>query len=266
VRSVTTAPSGLRGRGVPGPARLRRGGPGGLDPFIHMDQMGEVEYAPGEPKGTAVAPAPRLRDRHLHHRRHLRARGQPRWRRHVIRRRHPVDDGRLRAAAHRGPAGGARVSGGLFHGIQLWVNLPAHDEDDRTRATRTSAAARSACSPAHDGGPLLRVIAGEVDGHQGPGITHTPISDRARHHRAGASSSCRGTPGSTRSSTSSRARAVGPERRYRFRRASSPSSVPGDLIEVGRPSSRRAAAPSLEVYISGGSPSASRSPPTARSS
>jgi len=27
-----------------------------LDPFIHMDQMGEVDYAPGEPKGTAWHP------------------------------------------------------------------------------------------------------------------------------------------------------------------------------------------------------------------
>ena len=27
-----------------------------LDPFIHMDQMGEVEYAPGEPKGTPWHP------------------------------------------------------------------------------------------------------------------------------------------------------------------------------------------------------------------
>src|SRR4051812_49602330 len=27
-----------------------------LDPFLMMDQMGEVEYAPGEPKGTAWHP------------------------------------------------------------------------------------------------------------------------------------------------------------------------------------------------------------------
>jgi redox-sensitive bicupin YhaK (pirin superfamily) len=27
-----------------------------------------------------------------------------------------------------------------------------------------------------DGGALLRVIAGELDGHEGPGITHTPIT------------------------------------------------------------------------------------------
>jgi redox-sensitive bicupin YhaK (pirin superfamily) len=27
-----------------------------LDPFVHMDQMGEIEYAPGEPKGTPWHP------------------------------------------------------------------------------------------------------------------------------------------------------------------------------------------------------------------
>jgi quercetin 2,3-dioxygenase len=27
-----------------------------LDPFVHMDQMGEVDYAPGEPKGTPGIP------------------------------------------------------------------------------------------------------------------------------------------------------------------------------------------------------------------
>ena len=78
VRSVTTAPSGFEGEGFP----VRRAFAGvdlaALDPFIHMDQMGEVEYAQGHP----VAPAPRLRDRHLHHRRHLRAPRQPRWRWH----------------------------------------------------------------------------------------------------------------------------------------------------------------------------------------
>jgi quercetin 2,3-dioxygenase len=56
VRSVTTAPSGYEGEGFP----VRRAFAGvdlrDLDPFVHMDQMGEVEYAPGEPKGTAWHP------------------------------------------------------------------------------------------------------------------------------------------------------------------------------------------------------------------
>src|SRR4051794_10260313 len=56
VRQVTSAPSGFEGEGFP----VRRAFAGvdvaDLDPFIHMDQMGEVEYAPGEPKGTPWHP------------------------------------------------------------------------------------------------------------------------------------------------------------------------------------------------------------------
>src|SRR6266571_2587521 len=47
VLAVTTAPSGFEGEGFP----VRRAFAGvdlaRLDPFIHMDQMGEVDYAPG---------------------------------------------------------------------------------------------------------------------------------------------------------------------------------------------------------------------------
>src|SRR3954452_19629836 len=56
VRSVTTAPLGFEGEGFP----VRRAFAGvdlaHLDPFIHLDQMGEVDYAPGEPKGTPWHP------------------------------------------------------------------------------------------------------------------------------------------------------------------------------------------------------------------
>ena len=56
VKAVTVAPSGFEGEGFP----VRRAFAGvdvaDLDPFIHMDQMGEVEYAPGEPKGTPWHP------------------------------------------------------------------------------------------------------------------------------------------------------------------------------------------------------------------
>src|SRR5689334_21550954 len=52
VQSVTTAPKGFEGEGFP----VRRAFAGvdlaDLDPFIHLDQIGEIEYAPGEPKAT----------------------------------------------------------------------------------------------------------------------------------------------------------------------------------------------------------------------
>src|SRR6201995_930496 len=124
VARVTTAPRGFEGEGFP----VRRAFAGvhlkDLDPFIHMDQMGEVEYAPGEPKG-------------------------PPW--------HPhrgfetvtyIIDGTFEPSDSNGGGGvitngdtqwmtaGAGLlhiekppealvaSGGLFHGLQLWVNLP----------------------------------------------------------------------------------------------------------------------------------------------
>src|SRR5882724_9389557 len=56
VSRIITAPSGFEGEGFP----VRRAFAGvpmsELDPFIHLDQMGEVDYAPGEPKGTPWHP------------------------------------------------------------------------------------------------------------------------------------------------------------------------------------------------------------------
>jgi quercetin 2,3-dioxygenase len=56
VISVTTAPSGFEGEGFP----VRRAFAGvdlrTIDPFVHMDQMGEVDYAPGEPRARPGTP------------------------------------------------------------------------------------------------------------------------------------------------------------------------------------------------------------------
>ena len=52
VVSISSAPSSFEGEGFP----VKRAFAGVdlklLDPFIHLDEMGEVDYAPGEPKGT----------------------------------------------------------------------------------------------------------------------------------------------------------------------------------------------------------------------
>jgi redox-sensitive bicupin YhaK (pirin superfamily) len=67
------------------------------------------------------------------------------------------------------------MSGGLFHGLQLWVNLPAKDKMMAPRYQDIrGGSVQLLTSP--DGGALLRVIAGELDGHKGPGVTHTPIT------------------------------------------------------------------------------------------
>jgi hypothetical protein len=65
--------------------------------------------------------------------------------------------------------------GGLFHGLQLWVNLP---RDQKWAAPRYQDLRSSTLglTTTHDAGALVRVIAGDVGGQTGPGMTYTPIS------------------------------------------------------------------------------------------
>ena len=108
VLSVTTAPTGFEGEGFP----VRRAFAGvdlaDLDPFVHMDQMGEVDYAPGEPKGTPWHPhrgfetVTYIIDGTFEHQDSNGGGGADHERRH------PVDDGGRRHPAHREAAGGAR--------------------------------------------------------------------------------------------------------------------------------------------------------------
>ncbi|NLG48191.1 pirin-like C-terminal cupin domain-containing protein, partial [Gordonia sp. (in: high G+C Gram-positive bacteria)] len=66
-------------------------------------------------------------------------------------------------------------SGGTFHGIQLWVNLPA-DDKFLTPKYQNLEGGQVKLLSSSDGGALVRIIAGDLDGHVGPGATHTPIT------------------------------------------------------------------------------------------
>lgn len=175
VRSVTTAPGGFEGEGFP----VRRAFAGvdlrALDPFIHMDQMGEVEYAPGEPKGTPWHPhrgfetVTYIMDGTFIHRDShggggIITDGDTQWM--------TAGSGLLHIET---PPEELVMSGGLFHGIQLWVNLPKAQKFATPRYQDIRAGQVSLLTTP-DGGALVRVIAGDLDGHAGPGITHTPIS------------------------------------------------------------------------------------------
>jgi quercetin 2,3-dioxygenase len=175
VRSVTTAPAGFEGEGFP----VRRAFAGvasrDLDPFIHMDQMGEIDYAPMEPKGTDWHPhrgfetVTYMIDGTFQHQDSHGGGG-------VIR-----DGATQWMTAGSGilhietPPEKLVVSGGLFHGIQLWVNLPAADKMTEPRYQSLEGDQVTLLS-SPDGGALVRLIAGDVAGHGGPGSTHTPIA------------------------------------------------------------------------------------------
>ena len=153
VKSVTRAPSAFEGEGFP----VRRAFAGvdlrDLDPFIHLDQMGEVEYAPGEPKGTPWHPAPRLRDRDLHDRRHHGARRLERRRRQHHQRRHAVDDRRRRHPPHREAARASRRQRRPVPWLPA-VGQPARaPRSGPIRATRTCAPTRSRWWPPPMAGP-----------------------------------------------------------------------------------------------------------------
>ncbi|MBV8527236.1 MAG: pirin family protein [Candidatus Dormibacteraeota bacterium] len=175
VVSVTTAPHGLEGEGFPVRRAFAGADPALIDPFIHMDQMGEVEYAPGEPKGTPWHPhrgfetVTYIIDGTFQHQDSnggggLITNGDTQW----------MTAGRGMLHIERPPET-LIASGGLFHGIQLWVNLPAAQKWEHPRY-QDIRAGNVALLSSYDGGTLLRVIAGDVAGHQGPGVTHTPIS------------------------------------------------------------------------------------------
>ena len=175
VASVTTAPRGFEGEGFP----VRRAFAGVdlrlLDPFIHMDQMGEVEYAPGEPKGTSWHPhrgfetvTYMLDGQMAHSDSHggggLISDGDTQWM--------TAGAGILHIET---PPEHLVVSGGLFHGFQLWVNLPRARKLVAPRYQDIRGGQVGLLS-SPDGGALVRVIAGDVDGHAGPGSTYTPIT------------------------------------------------------------------------------------------
>jgi hypothetical protein len=175
VTSITTAPRGLEGEGFP----VRRAFAGidmaDLDPFVHMDQMGEVDYGPGEPKGTPWHPhrgfetVTYMIDGTFLHQDSI------------------GGGGVIQNGATQWMTAGAGIlhierppdalidSGGLFHGIQLWVNLPAKLKMTNPRYQDIEAESVALLTN-ENGDAIIRVIAGSLGGIDGPGSTHTPIA------------------------------------------------------------------------------------------
>jgi redox-sensitive bicupin YhaK (pirin superfamily) len=175
VTRVITAKRHLEGEGF----AVRRPFPGVdlslADPFLLLDHMGAVEYAPGEAKGTPWHPhrgfetVTYIIDGAFQH--HdttggggLIADGATQW---------------MTAGAGiqhiEQPTPELVATGGLFHGVQLWVNLPREQKWVPPRYQDIEAR-DVALLTGDDGSSVIRVIAGELAGHAGPGITYTPIT------------------------------------------------------------------------------------------
>lgn len=175
VTTITTAPRGLEGEGFP----VRRAFAGidlaDLDPFVHMDQMGEVDYGPGEPKGTPWHPhrgfetvTYMIEGTFLHQDSigggGVIQNGATQWM--------TAGAGILHIER---PPDALIDSGGLFHGIQLWVNLPATLKMTNPRYQDIESQAVALLTN-EQGDAIIRVIAGALGDVQGPGSTHTPIT------------------------------------------------------------------------------------------
>jgi len=175
VVQVADAPSFLEGEGF----KVRRATAGidlsWADPFLMLDHMGAVEYAPGEAKGAPDHPHRGFetvtymldgRIRHLdsHGGGGVISDGSTQWM--------TAGSGVVHSEM---PTQELLDGGGLFHGFQLWVNLPAAEKwlDPRYQDLEATDLALIASD---DAGAVVRLIAGELAGIQGPGDTRTPIT------------------------------------------------------------------------------------------
>ncbi len=175
VKSVTFGPQAYEGEGFPVTRAFAGVSYADLDPFIHMDEMGEVEYAPLEPRGTAWHPHRGFEtftymiDGTFEHQDNHGGGGI-------------INNGATqymtagRVVLHiETPPEALVLSGGLFHGVQLWINLPSHAKMSNPNYQNLEGTQVKLLS-SQDGGALVRVIAGEIDGHVGPGKSFTPIT------------------------------------------------------------------------------------------
>jgi redox-sensitive bicupin YhaK (pirin superfamily) len=175
VRRVVTAKRFLEGEGF----QVRRPFPGIdvslADPFLLLDHLGAVEYAPGAAKGAPWHPhrgfetVTYIIDGAFRHDDStggggVIADGATQWM--------TAGAGVLHSEL---PTEELVAHGGLFHGVQLWVNLPRSLKWTPPRYQDIGARDVALVSSV-DGGALVRVIAGSLDGYDGPGVTWTPIT------------------------------------------------------------------------------------------
>jgi redox-sensitive bicupin YhaK (pirin superfamily) len=253
VRSITTAPTGYEGEGFP----VRRAFAGvsmaDLDPFIHMDQMGEVEYAPGEARGTSWHPhrgfetVTYMIDGVVEHQDSnggggVITNGDTQWM--------TAGGGILHIER---PPEHLVASGGLFHGLQLWVNLPAKDKMIRPRYQDIRGDSVALLS-SPDGGALVRLIAGDLGGHRGPGSTYTPITIVHATVQPGAQVDLPWNPEYNALVYALSGRGTVGAERSPLRRGQLAVLGAGAVVRVAADRSQDSHTPALDLYVMGGRP------------
>jgi redox-sensitive bicupin YhaK (pirin superfamily) len=215
--------------------------------------MGEVEYGPGEPKGTSWHPhrgfetVTYMLDGTVRHQDStggggLITDGDTQWM--------TAGAGVLHIEA---PPEELVVTGGLFHGFQLWVNLPSAQKWVGPRY-QDIAAPRVTLLSSPDGGALVRVVAGDVAGGQGPGITHTPIALAHATLAAGAALEVPWLPDFNALAYVLAGRGtVGAEQRP-VQSGQLAVFGPGEVVRVAADSHQESRSPDLEVLLLGGRP------------
>lgn len=174
VRRIVTAQQQREGAGF----LVRRPFPSAalpdVDPFLLLDHVGETVYRPYEAKGAPWHPHRGFETvtyvidgTVVHHDSNggggVIADGDTQWM--------TAGSGILHDEV---PSEEVLAKGGLGHGIQLWVNLPRTHKWAPPRYQDVRAD-RLRLLTSDDGGALVRLIAGGLGGHHGPGVTYTPI-------------------------------------------------------------------------------------------
>jgi hypothetical protein len=173
--AIYDAPRGLEGEGFEVRRAFAEMDLRLADPFLLLDHMGAVEYAPGEAKGAPDHPhrgfetVTYMMDGALEHKDSnggggLISDGATQWM--------TAGAGIVHSEM---PTEQVVAQGGLFHGIQLWVNLPAAQKLSAPQYQDIEAGEVSLLA-SDDAGALVRLIAGELGGFEGPGATRTPIT------------------------------------------------------------------------------------------
>jgi redox-sensitive bicupin YhaK (pirin superfamily) len=232
--------------------------PGGIDahiadPFFLLDQLGPVNYAPNEPVGAPWHPhrgfetVTYVMDGQIEHHDSnggggIIGEGDTQWM--------TAGAGILHDEV---PTQTFYRNGGPSHGVQLWVNVPARLKFTPPRYQAITRNDLTLLSSA-DGGTLVRLIAGDLGGHSGPGVTHTPISYAHASLSPGAQLDVPWNPSFNALAYVLTGQGyVGPDRR--------PVEAhhlaifgPGDSLTVGAAGTQPEDSPNLEVLLIGGLP------------